>query len=258
VARCDAVFARVRAAHGSGVDLARVEHALRAYMGYEPTVHRDPRQRTRTLYIPSLEPRPWFEREALPWAEALEAETAAVRAELRAVVREGGVSEPYLTRAPDEGEAWRALAGRDAWSSFFLYKEARRVAENCARCPRTEAALLAAPSARSHGVPGEAMYSMLKPRTRIPPHHGYTNTKLTVHLPLVIPPDCGIRVGGEARGWTEGRLIAFDDSYLHEAWNGSDQLRAVLIFEVWHPGLLPHEQDAVAGVLDAIADQDRL
>jgi tetratricopeptide (TPR) repeat protein len=256
--RCAEAFDRVRAAHGAGVDLDRVVAALRAYQGYEPTVHRDPRQRTRTLYLPGLEARAWFERAEFDWAAALEAETEAIRAELLAVAAEGGGTEPYLTQAPEPGADWLALAGKDAWSSFFLYKEARRVPENCARCPRTEAALLAAPTARSHGVPGEAMFSMLKPHTRIPPHHGYTNTKLTVHLPLVIPPGCGIKVGGEARGWTVGELIAFDDSYLHEAWNGSDALRAVLIFEVWHPGLTPPERDAVAGVLDAIADQDRL
>ena len=252
------MFERVRAAHGAGVDLDRVVAALRAYQGYEPTLHRDPLQRTRTLYLPGLEARAWFERAEFDWVEALEAETGAIRAELLAVAEQGGGTEPYLARAPEPGAEWLALAGKDAWSSFFLYKEATRVPENCARCPRTEAALLTLPVVRSHGVPGEAMFSLLKPRTRIPPHHGYTNTKLTVHLPLVIPPGCGIKVGSETRGWTEGQVIAFDDSYLHEAWNGSDALRAVLIFEVWHPGLAPHERDAVGGVLDAIADMDRL
>jgi len=257
-ARCAIAFERVRAAHGTSVDLERVVAALRAHQGHLPTTYRDPLQQASTLYLPELEARAWFEREEFEWVEALEAEADAIRVELLTIATQGGGTEPYLARAPLPGADWHALAGTDAWSSFFLYKDAQRVDANCERCPRTEAALLAVPTARSHGVPGESMFSLLKPRTRIPPHHGHTNAKLTVHLPLVIPPGCGIKAGAEARTWTEGRVIAFDDSFLHEAWNGSDALRAVLIFEVWHPGLAPHERDAVGGVLDAIADLDRL
>lgn len=257
-ARCDAVFGAVRARHGNDVDLARIEAALRVYQGYAPERYSHPLQRARTLYLPTLDARAWFERAEFDWVPAIEAATPDIRAELLAVVAEGGGTEPYLATAPEPGAEWDALAGHDAWNSFFLYKKAARVPENCARCPRTEAAVLAVPTARSHGVPGEAFFSMLKPRTRIPPHHGYTNTKLVVHLPLVIPPGGHLKAGEVARTWTEGECLIFDDSFLHEAWNGSDRMRAVLIFEVWHPGLRPHEQDAVGGVLDAIADIDRL
>ena len=39
------------------------------------------------------------------------------------------------------------------------------------------------------------------------------NGRLTVHLPLLVPPDCGaFAVAREARGWTEGECLAFDDS----------------------------------------------
>ena len=67
-----------------------------------------------------------------------------------------------------------------------------------------------------------------------------------MHLPLIVPPGCGFRVGGETREWVLGKPFAFDDTIEHEAWNDSDQLRAVLIFDVWNPHLSAEEQTIVA------------
>ena len=44
-------------------------------------------------------------------------------------------------------------------------------------------------------------------RTRIPPHFGNANHRLTVHLPLIVPSGCGVEVGGEARETRFGRLM---------------------------------------------------
>ena len=66
-------------------------------------------------------------------------------------------------------------------------------------------------------------------RTHIPPHTGVINGRLTVHLPLIVPPDCGaLAVAGQARPWQEGHCLVFDDSYVHEAWDQSGQTRVVL------------------------------
>ena len=58
-------------------------------------------------------------------------------------------------------------------------------------------------------------------------------------------PDCRYRVGFEERRWTVGELLIFDDSIEHEARNDSDELRVVLIFDVWNPLLEPAERDMV-------------
>jgi aspartyl/asparaginyl beta-hydroxylase (cupin superfamily) len=42
-----------------------------------------------------------------------------------------------------------------------------------------------------------------------------------------------------------GEVLAFDDSIEHEARNDSDELRVVLIFDVWNPLLSPAERDMV-------------
>jgi aspartyl/asparaginyl beta-hydroxylase (cupin superfamily) len=90
-----------------------------------------------------------------------------------------------------------------------------------------------------------AFFSVLKPRTRLPPHTGTTNTRSIVHLPLVIPAGCGFRVGADVRTWKKGEAWVFDDSIEHEAWNDSDEIRIILIFDIWNPLLSVAERDLV-------------
>jgi aspartyl/asparaginyl beta-hydroxylase (cupin superfamily) len=96
------------------------------------------------------------------------------------------------------------------------------------------------------------MFSLLKPRTRIPPHTGVTNVRLVTHVPLIIPADCGFRVGNDTRQWVPGTAWVFDDTIEHEAWNLSDQLRVVLIFDVWHPHLTSPERAMVTALMAGI------
>ena len=62
-------------------------------------------------------------------------------------------------------------------------------------------------------------------------------------------PDCGFRVGATTRQWRVGEAFVFDDSIEHEAWNDSDELRVVLIIDVWPPALGQAERQAVAAVI---------
>ena len=77
------------------------------------------------------------------------------------------------------------------------------------------------------------------------PHTGVTNTRLTVHLPLIVPPGCGFRVGATTREWLPGKAWVFDDTIQHEAWNLSDTPRAILIFDIWNPLLSAAERELV-------------
>ncbi len=60
---------------------------------------------------------------------------------------------------------------------------------------------------------------------------------LRCHLPLIVPDSekCAIRVGEETHHWQEGKLVIFDDSFEHEAWNKSDARRVVLMFDIPNP-----------------------
>jgi aspartyl/asparaginyl beta-hydroxylase (cupin superfamily) len=101
------------------------------------------------------------------------------------------------------------------------------------------------------GLCPNAMFSALAPRTRIPPHHGETNARIVVHLPLIVPPGCRYRVGFDECGWETGRILAFDDTLEHEARNDGDELRVVLIFDVWNPLLSLAERELVTAMTTA-------
>src|SRR5205823_14382381 len=120
---------------------------------------------------------------------------------------------------------------------------------NAQHCPLTMAALSKVPQPEVPGASPNAMFSLLAPRTRIPPHTGVANTRLVCHLPLIVPPKCGFRVGGTVREWKVGEAFVSDDTIEHEAWNESDELRVVLIFDLWAPMLSMCERKAVAAVI---------
>ncbi len=69
-----------------------------------------------------------------------------------------------------------------------------------------------------------------------------------------MPRDCALNVGGEIHVWQEGKVVVFDDTYEHEAWNRSEDTRVVLIFDLWNPYLTESEQAAVTDVVAAVGD----
>jgi aspartate beta-hydroxylase len=137
------------------------------------------------------------------------------------------------------------------WNAFHLNLGDRWVEDRCRRCPRTTEVMRAVPAARMRGTAPEIMFSRLQAGGHIVPHFGLMNVRLTVHLGVIIPDHCSIRVGDESRGWQEGRVLLFDDSFEHEAWNRSERDRSVLIFEVWHPALHAAEIVAIEHFFDA-------
>ncbi|OCQ97713.1 hypothetical protein BCD64_06350 [Nostoc sp. MBR 210] len=87
----------------------------------------------------------------------------------------------------------------------------------------------------------EAVIFVLKPGAFLPPHHDGANTYIGCHLGLIIPENCGFRVGSETRSWTEGKTLFFDQSIEHEVWNRSQKERVVLSLQLRHPELSKFE-----------------
>jgi aspartate beta-hydroxylase len=84
--------------------------------------------------------------------------------------------------------------------------------------------------------------SRMRAGTHISAHRGPTNLRVRCHLAVTVPDgDCAIRVGEQARQWQEGKCLVFDDYFVHEAWNHSDEDRIVLIVDLWHPDLTATE-----------------
>ncbi len=235
---------------GASAETRRAETFIEAIVGRRKIFHQEPVQ----FHYPGLAAVEFHERDEFPWLEALEARTQDIRSEVLSVWADGSPAlVPYVNYADGAPlDQWAQLNRSLSWSAFHLVLDGTPVEANCRRCPATMAALALVDQPRIPGRSPSAMFSILRPKTRIPPHTGVANTRLVVHLPLIVPEGCGFRVGGETRQWREGEAWVFDDTIEHEAWNESDEPRAILICDVWSPRLSPDERDLVARVTAAM------
>lgn len=160
----------------------------------------------------------FFETSGFPFVEELEASTAEIRAEFERL-------------DPAKFTAWpEKFLYENRWDVFGLYAFGRRLSGNCGLCAGTTAAVERVPGMVTAG------FSWLAAGTHIKPHRGYTDSVLRCHLPLIVPDGCALRVGGETRGWEEGRCMIFDDTVEHEAWNRGDSPRVILLLDFVKPG----------------------
>jgi aspartyl/asparaginyl beta-hydroxylase (cupin superfamily) len=148
----------------------------------------------------------------------LEAHWEAIRDEYRALP--GGSFQPWVQRRMYE----------DGWSVFGLYALGQPIPPALEICPQTAAVLAHLPGLVTAG------FSRLAPGAHVTPHSGWAQSVYRLHLGLVVPPDCRLRVGVETREWQEGRCLIFDDTVEHEAWNRSDRPRTVLLLDFVRPG----------------------
>jgi aspartyl/asparaginyl beta-hydroxylase (cupin superfamily) len=132
-----------------------------------------------------------------------------------------------------------------AWKSF-MFKSGSFIEDNCALAPKTAALL--------QNIPGvyTAFFSVLEPHQHIKAHWGYWKGFVRYHLGVLIPDNnagnkCWIRINpkaqardgdreaiaqGETYHWHNGEAVLFDDTFLHDAANETDQVRVVLFLDV--------------------------
>jgi aspartyl/asparaginyl beta-hydroxylase (cupin superfamily) len=196
-------------------------------------------------HYPGLPQIPFYERERFDWAPKIEAATAAVREELIGLLA-GGKDELRPFRPSDEGlplGVGKALRDGRNWGVLALCEQGWLDPDYIRRCPRTWETLLShAPVPRVPGWGPSVIFSMLSAGAHIGAHTGMYNSRLICHLPLIVPPGCRFRVGDEVRDWEEGKLLIFDDTIEHEAWNDGPEDRVVLIFDIWRPELTEQEK----------------
>ncbi|HYD37444.1 MAG TPA: aspartyl/asparaginyl beta-hydroxylase domain-containing protein [Allosphingosinicella sp.] len=203
------------------------------------------------FHFPGLPAIEFHDRSHFPWLAEIEAATDEIRAEFDALIAgEAADLVPYI-QYPDDVplRQWESLNRSRAWTAVHLLQNGMRIERNARHCPRTMALLQGVPQPDVPGASPNAMFSLLAPRTRIPPHSGVANTRLVCHVPLIVPDGCGFRVGAETREWRPGSAFVFDDTVEHEAWNDSAELRVVFIFDVWAWALSEAERRAVAAIM---------
>ncbi|MBY0565447.1 MAG: aspartyl/asparaginyl beta-hydroxylase domain-containing protein [Hyphomonadaceae bacterium] len=206
------------------------------------------------LHVPRLPAVPFFDTAQFPWFDAIEAATDAIRAELMAALKQDRRQfTPYVAYKPGAPvNQWKELNHSERWSAYHFWRSGVAIDEHLAACPRTAEALRRVDMATIGGLCPNAMFSALAPHTHIPPHTGETNARVVAHLPLIVPDGCSYRVGYERRRWEVGKVLVFDDTIEHEARNDSDELRVVLIFDVWNPHLSPTEREVARVTMEAV------
>ena len=128
------------------------------------------------------------------------------------------------------------LATRGHWAEVNIIRQGMPQSRIVELLPITSSAVLSIMDA-STMIHGGSKVSIIDGGSLVRPHTGATNSRLRVHMGLMVPPDCGIVVNGEERTWAEGKCMVFDDSFVHSVWQNSSLVRIILIVDIWHPRL---------------------
>jgi beta-hydroxylase len=125
------------------------------------------------------------------------------------------------------------------WKIFVLQFFGQDILDNQALCPKTTQLVSRIPNMT--GV----MFSVLNPHQHIYPHRGFVKGVLRLHIGLIVPKDptlCTFRLDGKDVHWYEGKSFMFDQTYEHQVWNHSDEVRVVLLLDVLRPLPFPLHQ----------------
>jgi ornithine lipid ester-linked acyl 2-hydroxylase len=174
---------------------------------------------------------PYFSSDFFPWIPDLEAQWKTIRQELDVLLEQVDRLPNFQDISRDQYD----ITQDSLWKTYFFCAYGVKAKNNCQQCPETDRILATIPGINL------AFFSILLPHKQIPVHRGPYKGVIRLHLPLKVPhPDqCGIRVGDEVRHWEEGKVMLFDDTYPHEAWNHSDEIRVVLFVDIIRPMRFP-------------------
>ena len=249
---CQGVERRLAAAIPAGLEASQ-RRRLERFASNSARRTRHFHQEPTNFHFPELPEIEFHDTRQFTGIAELEAATDTIRAEYEALVRLKTAELVPYTQYPDHVPLaqWKALNHNRDWTAIHLLQNGRRVEANADHCPATMDLLAKLPQPDIPGAAPNAMFSLLAPRTKIPPHTGVANVRLVAHLPLIVPHGCAFRVGATTRGWDVGEAFVFDDTIEHEAWNDSDELRVVLIFDLWAPAIDAAERTAVAKLIGA-------
>eukprot|EP01080_Neovahlkampfia_damariscottae_P006419 gene6419-10427_t len=158
---------------------------------------------------------PYYDPYKFEFSKRLEENTEVILKEL------SGLTETDFMKWPED-------ICETGWDVYGIYAFGRKLEENAKRCPETLKLIDSIPNVTTAG------FSSLKPGAHITPHkgyEGYSQHVLRLHLGLITPKDCYLKVGEEKKSWEKGKVLIFDDFMTHEAWNSSDQTRIILLLD---------------------------
>lgn len=171
---------------------------------------------------------PGFDNSQFIWTNLLEENWTLIREELENIL-------PFHQQLPnlqDIQQEQMVLNQDNNWKTFFLFGFGIKATLNCQSCPITTSLLEQIPGMKT------AFFSVLSPHKHIPAHKGIFKGLIRSHLGLIIPGkqgDCVMRIDKENICWQPGKAVVFDDTYEHEVWNNTGELRVVLLLDVIRP-----------------------
>lgn len=175
----------------------------------------------------------FYDNKDFGWVPELESNKSMILAELEAILHEPATFQPSENWLAAHPKMVESNENREiSWKTFeFVFFGIKQV-PHIKKCPQTFEILSTIPELVT------AQFSVLLPHTHVKPHKGYSTMVLRSHLPLIIPDEkkCALKIENDTHHWKEGELVIFDDSLTHEAWNNTDKLRAVLMFDFAKPG----------------------
>jgi hypothetical protein len=224
----------------AGPELDRVKEYLRLWTGERAPVP-NPAQRPHYPLFPGLRHRPFHDASRFPAAAILEREFATIRAEALALDEAAHLD---YTSAVTSHRSWRRpwtllrpKAKPRSWTLYLFHHMGVEVESLEHRCPRTLAIINSLPRVCTAYAWCDTAFSAMTAGTHLRPHCSTDNLRVRLHLGIVVPEGCQMRVANETRTWEEGKCLAFEDSFEHEVWNRSARRRVILIVDVWHPDL---------------------
>ena len=157
---------------------------------------------------------------------------------------------PRFHEIMPEQTAISANDGRD-WRLFILKAYGIEHPRNIEACPVLSSIVAAAPDVVSASI------SFMAPKKHIPSHRGPFRGVLRFYLPLVMPkaadgsPAAVLKIDGSEYRLSAGECLLWDDTYPHEAWNRSDEVRIVLLLDIRRP-YMPVDLAVFSGILMTI------
>lgn len=151
--------------------------------------------------------------------------------------------EKHLNKMEKESEALSVNDGttKSDWRQATFFSRGQKHTEEC-MIGRFTCMLIEkyAKQKAANCKRGQTKFSVMLPGTKVWPHVGPTNTRLRMHLGLIVPAPrekMWLKVAGIKQHWLEGKVFIFDDSFEHEVEHNGDSFRMILIIDIWHPEL---------------------
>lgn len=183
----------------------------------------NPLQRPVSRFVKGLTSQPWYKTKNYPFIAKLEAGYEDIKSELLYNLEHRSQLFTGETENLHVGGEWIELRLKSSGYGFTDYaKYFEKTMKHIHECGQEFTSI---------------KFSAIRPGTHIRTHTGPSNERLRLHLTLLHDGGAQIRVGKEWHTWEEGKVIMFDDSWEHEVIHTGQDIRVVLIMDIWHPEL---------------------